>query len=834
MNVFTSKSTLLILLVLFTHNGAFSIENSEFENDYRLPKSIIPRKYFINYEKIDFMADTFKGSVEIHADVKEKTNKISLHKGKYLNITDVKINSSIKPKEVKINDKAEIYTILLDSELKKSIPLVFTLNFKGKLRDDMIGFYKSSYNESNKERYLAATQFESTHARHAFPCFDEPAFKANFSVTIKPPGDNYICLSNMPQIYTRYSSSKPKKICKFEQSVEMSTYLVAFIVADFEAVKDEKFAVWSRRDAVDQSKYALKIGQASQDYFSKHLNISYSLSKMDMVAVPDFSAGAMENWGLITYRETAVLYDGNHSSNAAMQRVASVIVHEMAHQWFGNLVTPEWWNYLWLSEGFARYYEYMGTHADAENWNLEGQFVVDHLQTSFSTDGTNGTHPVSAKVYTPSEIKGIFDKISYAKAASLIRMLEKLTGPTAFYGALQEYLKNRQYSFGTPTALFIPFQKQIGGGKSLTKFDIIEVMNSWTKQPGFPVVHVSFKNGSMTLTQKRFYTRPPNYNNSKSIWNIPITYTTRTVADFSDFRDVFWLKDKTATLEVRNANINDWIILNLQQAGYYRVNYDEAMWRLIISDLHSESRERIHPINRANLIDDLFNLARAGEIGYDIVLSATDYLVNETDYVPWKAALTNLNYLTKRFVGRGFVEQAYKDYVINLLEPSFKRLGFFDKKYDKHTDILLRKVVLETLCVFGYEKCINEAKKLFEEERKQVIPIVPPNQQLFVYSAIARHGDERNWNYLYKKFTDSIYATEKSTLITALACSSKPDLLNNLGDYSVAKSTISTISKRLSTQELVDKVHFLNFFNNLSCCFIVMLGKIYYESLFSV
>ncbi|KAL7288625.1 hypothetical protein TKK_0017359 [Trichogramma kaykai] len=1732
MNVFTSKTTLLILLVLFTHNGSFSIENFEFENDYRLSKSIIPRKYFINYDEIDFIADTFKGSVEIHADVNEKTNKISLHKGKYLNITDVKINSSIKQKEVKINDKAETYTILLDSELKKSIPFVFTLNFKGKLRDDMIGFYKSSYKESNKERYLAATQFESTHARHAFPCFDEPALKANFLVTIKPPGDNYICLSNMPQIYTR------KKICKFEQSVEMSTYLVAFIVADFEAVKDEKFAVWSRRDAVDQSKYALTIGQASQDYFSKHLNISYSLSKMDMVAVPDFSAGAMENWGLITYRETAVLYDENHSSNAAMQRVASVIVHEMAHQWFGNLVTPEWWNYLWLSEGFARYYEYMGTHAlqpmwemdkqfvvqqhqtalavdslvdsspltrrnittqeqigttggsitynkgasiirmmrhtfgsnifddalriylnerkyanaspddlweaiekslikhkaqklpvnvssimktwteqsgfpyisvvikqdtitleqnrfllqdqnevsddfkwwvpitvasscwnnvtemqstkpvfwlsekknsvkntfgnewiifnvqsvgyyrvlydeaswkkilsvlnskdfekisvenraaiiddlmnfarvkkvsydlvfeglkylkretsylpfkaafngidylskklindsrigeffrnhvqallskayknltfndkpddkqstillrqeinsrlcnlghsdcildslnhfyswknskqgkysipknqrgvvyctamkygneedweflrlaydnsnvaaeqivilnalgctkdkkllekhflnalsgfsnsgirkqdisyvfsgahssspenaeyildfvknhitelhkyyknyedivslingavksyqtenihrklkemienpgelkdnvkslnkslkivederkwlerayedisklvapenynvlyrlpknilpihynieltpfikdpkdftfngkieiianvtkstekivlhvnqlrdlnfkiyeegnkeilikslvpddthdfvkiylkypvrngtilkidatfvgylntemrgfyrssykisgktrwlaathleptgarrvfpcfdepalkatfnisvmvpdstytavsnmnriskrgnlwvfektppmstylvaivvsdfqkksadeqssptlsayanpnvykqleyalqvmrpivksfekklnftytlpkldmfalpdfssgamenwglmtfretnllydgekmssitakqsihnvivheithqwfgnlvsplwwdyvwlsegfaryfqnhmyykDAENWNLEGQFVVDHLQTSFSTDGTNGTHPVSAKVYTPSEIKGIFDKISYAKAASLIRMLEKLTGPTAFYGALQEYLKNRQYSFGTPTALFIPFQKQIGSGKSLTKFDVIEVMNSWTKQSGFPVVHASFKNGSMILTQKRFYTRPPNNSNSKSIWNIPITYTTRTVADFSDLRDVFWLKDKTATLEVRNANINDWIILNLQQAGYYRVNYDEAMWRLIISDLHSESRERIHPINRANLIDDLFNLARAGEIGYDIILSATDYLVNETDYVPWKAALTNLNYLTKRFVGRGFVEQAYKDYVINLLEPSFKRLGFFDKKDDKHTDILLRKVVLETLCAFGYEKCINEAKKLFEEERKQVIPIVPPNQQLFVYSAIARYSDERNWNYLYKKFTDSIYATEKSTLITVLACSSKPDLLNKLmelaitpdseirlqdvqkvfnnvidggpvgvnaaldfinksyedmyrylGDYSVAKSTISTISKRLSTQELVDK-----------------------------
>ncbi|XP_031788189.1 uncharacterized protein LOC100124285 [Nasonia vitripennis] len=836
---------------------------------YRLPTNVIPSAYTIHLTPFIVPGNfTFRGSVKIIAKVNATTDKIVLH-------TDMmKIDRPIVTrldspagklavKEWTRTKKYHFTNIHMEQPIVAGSEISIEISYTGQLNAEMRGFYRSSYKVGKGTRWLAATHLEPVGARRLFPCFDEPALKATFDISVDVP-ENYKAVSNMPP-----KSPRKSGLWEFERTPVMSTYLVAVVVSDFESKslidgKGRLHGVWASPVVSHQLNYSLEVMPPIVDFFESRLGHNYNLPKLEMVALPDFASGAMENWGLLTFRETNMLYDPERMSSLAnKQSVRNVIAHEITHQWFGDLVSPLWWDYLWLSEGFARYFQCHAYSEAEKDWNLEAQFVVDHLQTSFSNDASTGTHAVTTKVYSPAEIRAIFDKISYAKAASLIRMLEKLTGEKVFYAALKRYLEACKFSTGTPEALFEAFQTEVNADKSI-KLNVTKLMNTWTRQSGFPVVKAELIGNSnvVKLSQQRFYLRPSQNTTSKALWYVPINWATKSDLNFQNTTAKEYLSKKMKSVEIKNAG-KDWVIINVQQTGYYRVNYDETLWRRIIDALNSDEYSKIHELNRASLIDDLLNLGRAGHLDYDLVLDGVSYLTRETEYAPWKAAFTGLTYLNWRFFGRPEINGAYRTFLLDLLEPSFERLGFADVKDDRHQDVLLRKTVNEWLCGYDHEGCVKEAIRLFEKERNDTKFRVPPNQRDFAYCTAIRHGSSEDWDYLYARFIASNYATEKMSLLSALSCSKTPSKLQkllmnaitidseiirlqdvkklfssviaggligvetildfigsnynkiaaNLGD-DIAKSTISTIAKRATSTKIFKK--FENFVESAS------------------
>lgn len=463
-----------------------------------------------------------------------------------------------------------------------------------------------------------------------------------------------------------FRSNPPNYILDiYEESIPMSTYLVAFVVCDYKNLSDGNFAVWARPDAIHSARYALSVGVRVLSYLEQFFNLSYPLPKVDMVALPDFSSGAMENFGLITYRETAMLYEEGVSAANNKQRVAIVVAHELAHQWFGNLVTPTWWTDLWLNEGFASYMEYMGVDAVEPSWKSMEQFVVNEIHNVFALDALSTSHPVSIKVENPEEINEIFDRISYAKGAAIIRMMAHFLTDEVFRHGLTNYIRDRAYQNADQDDLW---RFLTDAARSAHIFDssltVKEIMDTWTLQTGFPVVHVQrdYEGKSFKLKQERFVLKEKvatktsiTSQNQEPLWWVPLTYTTRTEKNFKDTRPINWMKrEKEMKIYDDHVHEEDWLILNIQETGYYRVNYDERNWNLINKHLQDPRRyKEISPTNRAQLINDALNLARAGYLDYNIALDVTKYLVHEEDYVPWKAATNTLNFLDVMLVKTG-------------------------------------------------------------------------------------------------------------------------------------------------------------------------------------
>ncbi|RZB39723.1 Peptidase M1 domain containing protein [Asbolus verrucosus] len=396
-------------------------------SEYRLPKSIVP----VNYDvilKLDadaFTTNNFQGEVNITLNVLKRTDQILIH-SKNLDIISVNLrkpneNFNLTHRSYMSDALTDILTITSENQLSPGfyyLDITYNATFNPY---DMHGFYKSTYpNEEGKTEFLATTQFEVTNARRAFPCFDEPSFKATFNLSVVYP-KGYNVIANTLQNGNVNVTSENLEIVNFKTTPRMSTYLNAFVISNFTCDTVETklpFRVCSRAEAANERKYALDISPKLMNYLENFTGIPYNVSgigKMDQVAIPDFSAGAMENWGLITYRESTLLWDPNESSNLYKQRVASVIAHEFAHMWFGNLVTLKWWSDVYLSEGFARYFQYFATDRIETEWEMDKQFVVEQVHSALFTDSFSASEALSSPVTTPKEISSKFDLISYNK-----------------------------------------------------------------------------------------------------------------------------------------------------------------------------------------------------------------------------------------------------------------------------------------------------------------------------------------------------------------------------------------------------------------------------------
>ncbi|MBI5698468.1 MAG: M1 family peptidase, partial [Thaumarchaeota archaeon] len=474
---------------------------------------VIPLNYSLSFEPI-FSNFTFEGKEIITVNIPKPTNTITLHAAE-LKIKKCLVQFAGKsiPAQTKLDEKNETLTIKLGTKISKTAKII--IEYTGILNDRLVGFYRSQYKDkSGKTKYLATTQFEAADARRAFPCWDEPAAKATFEISIITE-PNHTAISNTNQTLKKKIGNKV--LYQFAKTPIMSTYLVYLGVGEFEFLQSRLGKVVMRivttKGNSKKGKFALdlckKLVKSYEDYFG----IKYPLPKLDLIAVPDFASGAMENWGAITFRETILLYDEKTSSTQTKQFIAEVVSHELAHQWFGNLVTMKWWNDLWLNESFATFMATKFVDKFYPEWKLWDQFLEDTMNTAMSLDALHSSHPIDVKVNKPSEIREIFDAISYDKGGCVLKMLESFVTEKNFRAGLRVYLKKFSYKNAEGNDLW----DEIGQS---AKMPVRSMVNSWLKQVGFPLVEAQKQDSKLVLMQKRFVLEQKG--NQKGLWEIPI------------------------------------------------------------------------------------------------------------------------------------------------------------------------------------------------------------------------------------------------------------------------------------------------------------------------
>lgn len=798
---------------------------------YRLPDTLVPSSYNVTlWPRLEPNPDglfVFTGESAVIFTCVKETDLIIIHSNK-LNLTSFDGHyaklSGLGDAHVPTIQKSwfvvrtQYLVLQLRSRLAVGALYVLHTEFIGELADDLAGFYRSEYTEDDVKKVAATSQMQATYARKTFPCFDEPAMKAVFNVTIIHDQQT-VALSNSKDIGSVNSvmSGVPVKVTTFEPTEKMSTYLLAFIVCDFGYIQSTQNAnvlvrIWARTKAINdrQAEYALNVTGPILQFYERYYNATYPLSKSDQIALPDFNAGAMENWGLVTYRETALLYDPNLSSTGNKERIVTVISHELAHMWFGNLVTLKWWNDLWLNEGFASYVEYLGADYAEPTWNIKDQIILSDVHKVFAIDALASSHPLTRReeeVNEPAQISEMFNTISYSKGAAVLRMLSEFLTEPVFVKGLSSYLNTFAFSNTVYTDLWEHLQQAVENTPGVQiPHTVKDIMNHWTLQMGFPVVTIDTRTGS--ITQKHFLLDPDSVVDRPSqfnyMWFVPIKWMKTGVE-----QQQYWLLQKTDTNSLMRVSGDDWVLANTNVVGYFRVNYDLDNWDRLLF-LLSTNHQALPVINRAQIIDDAFNLARAKMISTTLALRTTKYLTQERDYIPWESALRNLDYYILMF-DRTEVYGALQAYLKRQIQPLFEHFKMITDNWTKvpagHNDQYNQINAIGIACSMGVEGCKELIKSWYRQwmENPQHNPI-HPNLKSTVYCSAIAFGGVEEWDFAWRMFKSATLASEASRLRAAMACTKAPWLLNRYLEYTLdptkirkqdATSTIQYISRNV-------------------------------------
>ncbi|CAL8271065.1 unnamed protein product [Merluccius merluccius] len=763
--------------------------------NFRLPDYVKPVHYELHLQP-DLSADVYEGSVAIHLEVSKPTRHLWLHiretfvsalprlqlvtQGVQKEV-GVKACFEYKPQEYVVLEATEDLAATGQGEV-----YILSLDFRGWLNGSVVGFYRVIYTENGVVKKIAATDHEPTDARKSFPCFDEPNKKSTYQISITH-GNDYKALSNMPEKGTPELLHNKKVKTTFIKSVPMSTYLVCFAVHQFDYVerrskKGVPLRIYAQGSQIETAEYAANITKKIFDYFEEYFNMTYSIPKLDKIAIPDFGTGAMENWGLITYRENNLLYDENESSSYNKQRVASVIAHELVHQWFGNIVTMDWWDDLWLNEGFASFFEYIGVEEAESTWGMRDIMLISDVLPVMVDDGLLSSHPIIVDVSNPAEITSVFDGISYSKGASILRMLEDWMGKDNFRDGCRKYLKDNHFK-NAKTEDFWASLASVNG------LPVAEVMDTWTKQMGYPVLDLSISGTVASLTQKRFLldpkanaSQPPSPLGYK--WTVPVKAKVLN----SNINITSMFNNTSTSVIIRNNSLpSELIKVNKGYVGFYRVNHDEPMWSDI--SLQFQTNHLVFDAaDRTGYMDDIFSLARADILDYGTAFNLTKYLVNETDYIVWDRLASSIAYV-RDMLSDTTLYPKFQVLFRALVFPISTKLGWQDQ--GTQTDRLLRETVLGIACQMEDPNAITQASTIFNQWIIGNISRVEVNLRLLVYRYGMRNsGTEEKWKIMFQKYQDSSLAQEKDKLLYGLASVKDVNLLYKLLEATKDESVI--------------------------------------------
>ena len=725
---------------------------------YRLPRTAVPSRYDIRLEP-DLTTLTFRGQQTVALEVTETISEV------VLNAIELVIDSASLE-----NDRGETIraTAALDEvtercRLALASPAArgrwrLRLAFRGTLNDKLRGFYRSVYKDpSGVSRTMAATQFEATDARRAFPCWDEPSFKAVFAVTLAiDPA--LTAVSNTAIVSETLENGR--KVARFADSIVMSTYLVAFVVGELEAtepatVGGTRLQIWCVPGKKRLARFGQEISAASLAFFEDYYGLPYPGDKLDLIAIPDFAAGAMENLGAITFRETALLVDETAASHAELERVADVVAHENAHMWFGDLVTMTWWNGIWLNEAFATFMEMLAVDAWKPEWQRWTTFGVSRA-AALSLDGLHSTRPIEFPVTSPRDADAMFDVLTYEKGASVLRMLEQYLGAVTFREGVRDYLRTHRFANADTGDLWAAL------GRSAQQ-PIPAVMDGWIFRPGYPVVTVSRdQGGHLVLAQQRFnYLReplPPATAEPEQPWQVPVQL--RVYAGGQPVEERVLLSEREARL--RAGAGAEAIVVNAGGHGFYRVRYAPDLLDALLKRL-----ETLAPIERFNLVNDAWALAVAGLMPLTAYLDLTARFRGERDRNVWSVLTASL-YALNRVVEPGD-RRRLEALVRDRAMPTFTALGWTPRAGEDELTRQLRGDLVRAIGVLGNDPGVQARATELYRTHVADPGAVDPNVLPALIAVLAYAGDAARYDEFLRRFRAATTPQEEQRYLYALA-----------------------------------------------------------------
>ena len=759
---------LLAFLVLFLIRSLVGAVEKPFnfnETPGKLPKEVVPTEYAIRVvPNIDNF--TFAGSETVKLNVRSPVHQL------VLNALELRIQAaSVDGKElplsaIQTDNEKELLMLKLPSELAAGDHAV-TLRFTGKINQQGQGLFYVRYQEqgSGARKVMLGTQFEATDARRFFPCWDEPAFRARFQLTVVVP-ENWLAVSNMP-IESEQKIAGGKEV-RFAPTPPMSSYLNVFVAGELDFIESQvgptQVRVIATKGKAELGRYALDASAEILKYYNDYFGVPYPLPKLDQIAIPGGFGGAMENWGGITYYESTLLFDPKSSSGETKQNIYEVLAHEMAHMWFGDLVTMAWWDNLWLNEGFA---SWMGSKCTAhfnpqwEVW-LARELPRDPTRrtgiakdAAMEGDARSTTHPIQQPVATESEANSAFDDITYKKGQSFLRMLESFLGEDVFRDGVRRYIAAHKYSNTTTADLW----KALSDASSKS---VREIAAGWTERPGFPVVNVKRgTDGKVRLTQERFTV---NFKNVPPLlWQIPLTYSV-----VGGKPATLLMTDKTAALE--NIPADRALKLNVDGAGNYRVQYDKPSWELLLKTLPKLGVE-----DRVNLMSDAWALAQAGRAPVSLYFGLVETLPASTDLAEREQIINVLDFMNGLWLDSSEREK-FQRYAQSLLRPTFEALGWASKPDEPPNAERLRASLISALGHLDDPEVLASCREHFEKYVADP-PSLAPDLRPAVLAVVGRYADEKTWNKLHELGLKTTSIEDKQNYYNALACASDPKLV---------------------------------------------------------
>ncbi len=721
----------------------------------RFYETFHPEHYDI-YLDISREKKRFHGKTVVIGEAQEELVKLNQ---KYLKITSVRVDQ--KKADFNYNDKDEVINI----EAGKVGKMKIEVDFEGKLTDTMMGIYPSYYEVDGEKKQLIGTQFETTFARQAFPCVDEPEAKATFALAIKfdeKPGESII--SNQPE--EKFKDG----VHYFKPTLRMSSYLVAFVFGDMQrkltktksGVEIGVFA--TRAHQAKELDFALDIAKRSIEFFEDFYETPYPLEHSYQVALPDFSAGAMENWGCVTYREAYLLLDPDNTSLEMKQLVATVIAHELAHQWFGDLVTMKWWDNLWLNESFANMMEYVAIDALEPNWKIWEMFQTSEVPAALQRDATDGVQSVHVMVNDPAEIDALFDSaIVYAKGSRMLVMVRALLGDEALREGLKNYFAAHKYGNATGDDLW----KALGEASGL---DIGAIMHSWLEQPGYPVVSAKVEDGKLVLTQKQFFIGEGKEVGRK--WQIPLNSNYAAVPKImkdeklvvGDYADL--IADNGVPFRLNVGNNSDFI-----------VKYD----KILLDDILNHVDE-LDAVDKLQLLQDFRLLAEGGQMSYADIVPLLPKFADSTSPIV-NNALYRIMTTLRNFVTPDSKEEKDLKKLYNLLsEKQVKRLGLLPKAGESNDDNLTRPYVVAASLYADNDEAINGLHTIYSENSDNLEGISADIRSAVLVNEVKNFGNMTLFDKLLKKYQETSDASLKQDLCAGITSTKMPEIIDAIVD----------------------------------------------------
>jgi aminopeptidase N len=746
--------------------------------------SVKPNHYKIHLEP-DLERFTFEGSVEIYLDAPEPTGAVSL------NVLDlalwdcrVLLGGELKACAFSVDPQREMVTIALPEKMQGDIAL--SIVYTGKINNKLAGFYRSRYVADGKERFMAVTQFEESDARRAFPCMDHPADKATVDVEMVLDAAK-VAVSNMP-IEEEKNLGEGRKQVKFQRTPKMSTYLLFFGVGDFEFIEDQGevlIRVGTVPGASGQGRFGLEFSRKALAFAEDYYAIRFPLPKLDLLAVADFAAGAMENWGAMTFRENLLLHDPETTSRAGEERICEVIAHELAHQWFGDLVTPEDWKYLWLNESFATYFGYHIVDHYYPEWKVWEIFLHGQTGTALDRDGLRENFPIEIPGGDHVIINISTAPIIYNKGGSILRQVEGYVGSVHFRDGLRRYLKAHEYGCASSHDLWESIE-------AVSAKPVSRMMENWIGQPGSPLVHANREGDRLIISQERFTYLA---GQSDQLWMIPLSVRLFFEDGTGKVIEVLQ-EDKTLSLRLESGVVAYKI--NDGQRGFYRVSYGE---KKNLDTLGKMIRQKsLDPVDRWGLQNDLYALLKRGDRKLNEYLSFLAHYEQEDAFLPLTSIATNLHHA---YVIAGEHGNRIASLGMQLFEGTLEKIGYEPREDDSHTTSILRDQLLWHAVMYGSERAHAFAEARYSDlvHGRKVHPDIM--RSVMQAGAYLRGGEAYRW--LTERFQSSPSEHERMNILVALGCFRERGVLEKVRQYVL--DDVPDRNKFLTVGVLAENVH---------------------------